>query len=208
MRFTPPFSILLSLTRPRRSPDRSPPSPSPSLIQFHLIMRHSPFSGTPPKPLLSHPYPNSLAIKSTAPSLKNGPPSSQLYSLPLHPFLLSTLSAWQPFHSMKILMPPVPQSSPDANSLTPKVSAGGTQIAPLCYLLSTQSIFMAQLGKLLSEPYGMSLCNPNASGPMISFTTPLPKTFGKPPLGVRADQSNGFPPFSLLPPLSPMIPPR
>jgi len=208
MGFTPQFLILLSLTRPRRSLDRSPPSPSSSLIQSYLIMQHLPFFGIPPKPLRSHPHPNLLATKSTVHSSKNGPPSSQLYSPLLHPFSLSTLFARQPFRSTKTSTPLVPQSSPVANSLTPVVSAGRTQIAPLCYLLFTQSIFMAQLGKLLSELYGMSSHNPNVNGPMTSFTTPLLKTSGRPPLGARVDQSNGFPLFSPLPPLSPTIPPR
>jgi len=182
-----------SSTRRRRSPDRSPLSPSPSWTPSHQTMLHSPFFGTRPKLLPSPPLPSSPVTKSTMTSSKTGPNSS-LHSYPnRYPFLLSTLFEQRPSSSTMISILPVHLSFDITNILTHAASTGGTKTATLRSLLYTPKTSTDQPVRLPSAPLGMSSLSQNDNGLMTSYIILLARTSGRPPHGGKAVQSNESP---------------
>jgi len=188
--------------RPRRSPDRSPPSPSLLWIPSYQTTLHSHSFGTRQRPLLSLPLPNLPATKSTTTSSKTGPNFSLHSYLSLHLSSPSNPFERHPYPFTATSIPPAHLFSNDENTPIHVVFAGGIKTAISHSLQSTCKTSTDRPESPPSIPSTTSSHSQNGNGPTTSYIIRLPKISGKPPHGIKDIPLNGFPPFSHLTPPS------
>ena len=123
--------------RPRRSPDRSPPSPSLLWILSHRTTLHSHSFGTWRRPLLSLPLLNLPATKLTTTSSKTGPNFSLHSYLSLHLSSPSNPFERHPYPFTATLILPAHPFLNDTNTPTRVVFVGGIKTAISHSLQST-----------------------------------------------------------------------